>query len=370
MVKTHRNLFIPDYVSPPGDTLEEILEERGMSQAELAERMGRTTKTINEIIKGKAPITPETALQLERVLNIPAQFWNSREQQYREALARKDENKRLESWIEWMKQFPIRAMVKLGWVKKHNNKLDQLRAILHFFGIASPEQWETIWLSPDAKAAFRKSLAFSSDPAPLSAWLRYGEIAARERNCNTYNQAQFKAALHQIRSLTVRPPSVFEPSLIQLCCRSGVAVVLTPEIPRARVCGATRWLSPDLALVQLSLRYKTDDHFWFTFFHEAGHILLHGKREVFLEDSGDLEQQKQKEDEANQFASNFLIPNNELQAFIDRGERSRSAVLQFAKELGIAPGIVVGQLQHKGFLPYSYLNDLKVKFKWVEAVEE
>ncbi len=143
---------------------------------------------------------------------------------------------------------------------------------------------------------------------------------------------------------------------------------MAPQLPKARISGATRWLRQDCALVQMSLRYKTDDHFWFTFFHEAAHILLHGKRDVFLED-GDNEGSA-KEVQANQWASEFLIPGHRLNEFMADGERSRESIVSFAHELGIAPGIVVGQLQHRGYLEFTALHDLKRRLAWVASSKD
>src|SRR6266566_2926058 len=121
-----QNQYFPDAVSAPGETLEEILLERGMSQTELAERTGRPKKTINEIVKGKAAITPETALQFERVLGVPASFWNNLEQNYRTALARAAERERLEGQIKWLKGIPVRSMIDLKWVEAHREPVAQL----------------------------------------------------------------------------------------------------------------------------------------------------------------------------------------------------------------------------------------------------
>jgi len=360
--------FAPDYISPPGETLEDILDERGMTQAELAERTGLSRKTVNEIIKGKAPITPETALHLERVLGIPARFWNAREHQYREALVCQDEAELLAQHSEWINSFPYREMANLGMVKEidgraRNAVTERGRALLAYFGVASPDQWHQVWLQ--SGAAFRKALTFTSDPEPVSAWLRYGEKRALEElKPSSYDVKRFKAALHEIRGLTRARPDVFTRRMVKLCAGSGVAVVFTPQLPKARISGATQWLRPDLALIQVSLRYKTDDHFWFTFFHETAHILLHGKRDVFLEESDD-KSEREKEAEANRWAANFLIPEAQLNAFIADGERSHSAVTTFADELGIAAGIVVGQLQHRKHIPYTHLNSLKKKFVWI-----
>lgn len=358
--------FTPDYISPPGETLEDALDERGMTQAELAERTGLSRKTINEIIKGKAPITSETALHLERVLGISARFWNAREQQHREALARLEEAERLARRADWIKRFPYREMAELKLVAQVDGRSKDAvvrrgRELLQYFRVASYEQWRQVWLQPSA--AFRMALTFTSNPEPVSAWLRYGEKATEELETQPYDEKRFRALLGQMRSLTQENPEVFCERMIRGCAEAGAAVVFTPELPGARVSGATQWLRPDLALIQLSLRYKTDDHFWFTFFHEAAHILLHGKRDVFLEGSSDKSNQ-QKEEEANRWAASFLIPEAKMQAFLARGDQSRSAVTAFAAGLGIAPGIVVGQLQHRGFIPFTHLNGLKRKFEW------
>lgn len=370
MSNTIQNQYTPDYVSPPGETLQEILEERGLSQAELAERTGRPKKTINEIINGKVAITPETALQLERVLGIRASFWNNLERQYREALARIEEEDRLQKEVTWLDQIPVKAMIKFRWIQPYRDKVEQLREVLNFFAVASPEQWEGIWCRTHVD--FRKSQAFQSESGAMAAWLRQGEIEASEIPCATYDANKFRQALLQVRALTMKPPEVFQPELVRLCAETGVAVVFVPELPKTRACGATRWLNPQKALIQLSLRHKTDDHLWFAFFHESGHILLHGKRDVFLEGKGvaaveDLE----KEEEANKFAADILIPPIEFKGFLASGQqRTKVGIEQFAAEIGIAPGIVVGRLQHDGILPPSHCNDLKRRFEWALDEEE
>jgi addiction module HigA family antidote len=359
MVSTIENRYVPDYVSPPGETLLDTIEALSMTQVELAERTGRPTKTISEIIKGKAAITPETALQLEKVLGVPASFWTNRERNYREYLARREEQSRLQKQIEWLKTLPVKAMCENDWIHKVDNKVQQLGEVLRFFGVASPEAWTDVWCGP--QVAFRQSKAFESDPGAVAAWLRKGEIVAQSIRCEPYSQSAFKEALSRARSLTVESPKVFHSRLVQLCADAGVAVVFVPELPGARVCGATRWLSPSKALIQLSLRYKTNDHLWFTFFHEAGHILLHGKRDVFLELN---EKEGAKEAEADQFAAGFLIPPANYNAFVRPGIFSAARIDDFAREIGIAPGIVVGRLQHDRKLPSSHLNGLKQRYEW------
>lgn len=358
--------YKPDFVTPPGETLEEILEVIGMSQVDLARRMGRPTKTINEIIKGKTGITPETALQLELVLDTPARFWINREKRYRESLAREEERAQFEQLLEWLGHFPIKDMIKHGWINRFSDSVDQLRELLNFFGVASPTQWEEIWMKP--KAVFRKSAAFEADPFAISSWLRKGELEAQNINCAQYNKKTFMIALFQIRKFTNESPETFVSKTIEHCAKAGVATVFIRELPKSRTSGATRWLNPNKALIQLSLRYKTNDHLWFTFFHEAGHILLHGKKDVFLED-GPSETVKEKQ--ADEFARDFLIPPNEYRKFKPTYTNySYKDVENFAKKIGVAPGIVVGRLQHDKKIPQSHLNKLKQRLAWVEDEEK
>jgi HTH-type transcriptional regulator/antitoxin HigA len=364
MASQVRNQYSPDSVSLPGDTLLETLETIGMTQAELAERTGRTKKTINEIIQGKAPITPDTALQLERVLGVPARFWNNRERHYREYLARAEERERLQESIEWLDQVPVAAMCKMHWIERRQDKVEQLREVLNFFGVASPKQWARVWL--DSRAAFRQSPAFEADPGAIAAWLRMGEIQAQFISCAPYDDDCFRAKLKQIRSLTLEPSEVFQPELVRLGARCGVAVVFVPELPKIRTWGTTYWLTPVKALIQLSLRYRSDDHLWFTFFHEAGHILLHGKRDVFIEAS-ESEERDEKEEEADKFAADWLISPSDWRRIAGCVRYSKDMIREFAAELGIAPGIVVGRLQHDGYLPPSHCNELKRRFEWVQS---
>ncbi|MBP9892999.1 MAG: helix-turn-helix domain-containing protein [Planctomycetes bacterium] len=352
------NQYEPDTVSPPGETLLETLEMHGLSQAELAVRTGRPKQAINEIINGKKEITAETALQLENVLGVPAHFWLAREQNFRESLARQAEAERLEEHTELLKRFPIKEMVSRGFLAARETAVDQLRELLRFFSAGGPDELTNLCLL--TQTAFRQSSIFEADTGALNAWLRQGEIIGQQTETGSYNKYGFIAALQKARALTcVKAPDFLEP-LKQLCAASGVVVAFVPELPKMRTSGATRWLKQDKALIQLSLRFRWADSIWFSFFHEAGHIVLHGKKEVFLEDH----EESAREDEANKFARDTLISPERWAPFVEAGDFSDKAIHYFAKLIEIHPCIVVGRLQYEKLVSYSALRHLKPQFEW------
>ena len=356
------NEYMPDRISPPGDTLAEILDERQMTQAQFAERISRTPKFVNEVVKGKAPITPSVAIEFQRVLGTPSSFWNNRQRQYDAYLAGVRESENLVKHLDWARNFPYNGMSKWRWVPETKEKLSRLANILDFFGVANPAAWESVW--GGFAVEFRKSEKREADRFALAAWLRKGELAAQGIDCAPYDRTRFQETLAEIKSLTVKGPDQFVPSLTTMCSSCGVAVAFVPELPKT-ASGATRWLSPNKALIQLSLRYRSDDQLWFTFFHEAAHILFHRKKLIFIE----IEPYKSEQEcEADKFAADCLIPPADFNSFVEeRTGRafSKRSILEFAHRLGISPGIVVGRLQHEKLLKHSHCNDLKKKLEWV-----
>ena len=238
--------FTPDWVSPPGDTIADLLEERDWTQAQLAERLGYTTKHISQLINGKAPIGEETALKLERVLGSTAGFWLNREAHYRAQLALIEEEERLEAWTPWLDKLPVKELMQQEVIVKRRmiakNKPGIVKDLLHFFGVASPEEWQSYYAG--MKCAFRRTQEAQSDVGAISAWLRRGEIFSEQLECPKYNKSQFKESVQEIRRLTVLEPQEFEPKLRQLCWEAGVVFVIVPSIPQAHVSGMARWLNP------------------------------------------------------------------------------------------------------------------------------
>ncbi|MGB3217701.1 MAG: HigA family addiction module antitoxin [Anaerolineae bacterium] len=355
-------LFEPDWLSPPGDTIADVLEERGWSRVEFAQRIGYTPKHVNQLLRGKAPISEDTALRLERVLGSTARFWLQRETEYREALARRAEAVTLSSESSWLGELPLDDMIRFKWITDYrHNPAAQVGECLSFFGVASVAAWRERYIAP--LAAYRASKRYERQPGAVAAWLRQGERRAAAIDLAPFQRKIFQERLDELRDLTNElDPEIFVPRMMDLCASAGVAVVLEPAPHGCPVSGAVRWLTPETALLMLSLRYKTNDQLWFPFFHEAGHLLLHGKRLTFFEIEGELGDDD--EVEADAFARNFLIPSAQARQLTEM--RSEASVVQFARGIGIAPGIVVGRMQKEGWLPWSHLNGLKVRYTWTQ----
>ncbi len=347
-----------ELLSKPGDTILETIEHIRMSQVELAERMGKTPSKINDLISGKEPITLTTALQLEKVLGIDAQFWLNREMIYREKLLRFDQEEALEECKDWLKIQPIKELKAYGYLKTKEVGPAMAEECLKFYGVATPLQWESLYVNQYASSSFRKSGAHKTTLGGLAAFLRMGEIEMRKLKLGSYSKEAFKEILKEIRAMVRSHPEDFALQLQQYCSSVGVAVVFTANIPKAPISGVARWVG-GIPLIQLTDRYKSNDHFWFSFFHEAGHILLHGKKDVFVEDLKEYELNTQKEIEADNFSNKLLLPENITVELSDK--ITEKDIRQIARKYNTHAAIVLGRLQRLNILPYSFGNNLKLK---------
>lgn len=357
MVKSNKRFgFEPDYAIPPGETLKETMESLNMSQKELATRTNVTVQTLNRIFKGQQPISYETSNKLELATGVPARMWNNLEAQYREQLAKFQERKQLESDLEWLANIPVNELIQRNAIGRKNDKALTLREVLKFFGVSSVSAWNNIWSKPAVAA--RRSQCFETRPGHAATWIRLGEIKAQQIVCREYNKNQFLKALEIIKGLTIKKPEQFIPETISLCADTGVAVALVPEMKKVPWHGATKWLSSTKAMILLNLRGKAEDQFWFSFFHEAGHVIHGSKKALFINDGRADDRYEQK---ANDFAAEFLIPP----AYdpIIRNLRSKADVIRIAKELQISPGIVAGRFQRLT-QKWSYFKGLIKSYCW------
>ncbi|WP_166334441.1 ImmA/IrrE family metallo-endopeptidase [Sphingobacterium chungjuense] len=347
-----------ELLTKPGDTILETLEFLKMSQVELSERLGKTPGKVNDIISGKVPITVNTALQLEKVLGIETQFWLNRESNYREKLARLEQQEQLDESIDWLREQPVKELFEQGYISTKKVRADLAQELLQFYGVASPVQWKNLYVNSYVHTNFRKSEKQSEKLSCMAAWLRIGELKLRQKQYNSYSKEEFKSALHQIKKLVQRQPEDYAEKLASICARAGVALIYSKSMKKAPISGATRWVA-NIPLIQITDRYKTNDSFWFTFYHEAGHILLHGKKDTFIEEFEEVEIDNEKEAEANSFARDWLLPDS----FLDQLSKpiTEGQIRRIANDYNVHPAIVVGRLQHLKIVPHHFGTNLKVK---------
>jgi plasmid maintenance system antidote protein VapI len=359
--------FQPAWVSPPGETMADLLRARGLNVAEFAEAIMMTPDDAAALLDGRVRITIALARQLAKILGASVQFWMSREHAYRQGARRFQAEHG-----QWLEALPMRDMIRYGWISPRPRAAEEGVAALRFFGLPSVEAWHTTYAPIERLASFRTSDSFESLPGAVAAWLREGERRAAAEPCAGWDPARFREALADIRALTrIGDPTRFLPLLRARCAAAGVAVVALRGPTGCRASGAARFVAPDRALLLLSARHLVDDQLWFTFFHEGGHLLLHDGTQVFVDeetgtgatDGGDLFSVQERE--ADAFATDTLIPPA-AQPRLRILRADAETILRFASELGIAPGIVVGQLQHLRRLRPNQLNSLKHRFAWAD----
>lgn len=349
-------------LSCPGDTIQDTIDEVGMSQAELAERLGRSIPKLNELIKGKAPITKDTATKLEYVLGIPTSFWLNLERRYQDEKLEIEQLAFLEECKLWLKSFPINIMKKMGLLPNSTEKHILVESLLKFFRVASPTQWSEIYVGKSL--AFKIELRHTAEPEAISVWLRLGELQAEGVVVENFEKKILRKRLLDIQKLSFEQPADWMNKLQEICAECGIALVYTPCISKAPIYGATRWIKNNtIPLIQLTDRGKDYNSFWFTFYHELGHVLYHGKKDIFLNGLDGIIPDKEKEDEADEFASKMLLSDKERNVLFSYFHFDKEIVLTFSEKFKKHPSIVVTQLQREGLVQYNNFRLSKLKEK-------
>lgn len=360
MIQYKTDEYNPTIAIHPGLTLSETLESIGMTQVEFAQRTSRPEKTISEIINGTTAITPETAIQFERVLSIPASFWNNLEKNYQELQAKLNAKATLKTDIALAENYPYSAMAKLGWVNLTKTWEEKVENLLLFFGVDKLSLVDKVM-----PAAFRQHNGRSISKYSIQAWLRKGELDSRAIETKPFNKDELVSHMSSIKRYSTQSPQRFIAELQEMLAGFGIALVFTPDLPKTYVCGAARWITPQKAMVQLSLRGSYADIMWFTLYHELGHLLLHSKKEYFVDVF--ISNGSEEEKEANDFASEQLIPQEKLSRFLSNKEVKPSSIKEFANELGVHPGIVIGRLQHDKVLEWKELSNLRTRYRFINT---
>ena len=343
-----------EYVIVPGDTILELLELNSMTQLDLSDKTGINKKTINEIIKGKAPITTTTALKLEYVFNIPASFWNNLESNYREVLERQKDFDSIIEDEKYLKNIPYNEMSKRNWdyIEITRSPFERVVNLRKFFSVAS------LGFNTELKRklAFRKQDNDIFSYESLYCWLRYGEIQSNKIEYPKFDIIKLKEGVEKIRSLTSYLFLDKIDEIKELLKECGVSLIFEPHLPNTYVNGVSYKITKDKAIIMISDRGKKDDILWFTLFHEIAHLIMHSKKEVFID--GDNELKSSIEKEADDFAKNTLISKNAYDDFIENNIINEKTIKKFSKDNNIIPGILVGRMQKEGIIGYNEFNNL------------
>lgn len=338
--------------TPPGATIKEQLGDRGMNQKEFASRMDMSEKHISRLINGEVQLTPDVAYRLEMVLGLPASFWSNLEAVYRDKIAKVEAENALDNDIVLARKIPYNEMSKNGWVPETRKTTERVVVLRKFFEVVQLTILSNTKLIPGI-ACRRQSISEKADFG-LIAWAQKAKLDARNIQTAPIDLKGLTDKLPIIRGMTTEDPSVFCGKLADQLAGCGIAIVFLPHIGGSFLHGAT-FYDKNKIVIGLTVRGKDADKFWFSLFHEIGHILL-----------GHLNQDNGTSDEdetaADEFAKNTLIPTAEFNHFSNRGQFSKDDILTFAKTVEIDPGIVVGRLQKEGYLDFKWHNDLKTKY--------
>lgn len=341
-----------EYVIAPGETILELLDANCMTQLDLANKTGINKKTINEIIKGKAPITISTALKLEYVFNIPASFWNNLESSYRESLERQKDLQSIKEDVKYLKNIPYLEISKRNWVEKTKNPIEKVINLRKFFSVAS--------LSFDTdlkrKLAFRKKENENFSIESLYCWLRYGEIEANKVEYPKFDVEKLKSKVNEIRKLANKSFLEQYLKIQQILFECGVSLIYEPHLPYTYVSGVSYKVNCNKAIIMISDRGKRDDILWFTLFHEIAHLIKHSKKEFFIDEENN--EKNNIEIEADDYARNILIPDNIYNNFVKQNYLTEQKIKNFSLENNISTGIIVGRLQKEGKIGWNEFSNL------------
>lgn len=358
--------FEPDWFSKPGDSLRALMQRRGVAASDLAAEIEGGMPVVRGLIDGSIDIDYSRAETLAALLGGTAQFWICRQSRYEEAVERATDAalaKEAEGWL---------ARVPMPDGKRRNSSnlrtaRSEIKRRLVYYSVPNLKTWELRYGRMLDHTLFRTSTTFQSTDDAVLLWLRQGELESELVSTKAWSSDVLAERMSSIVKLSkISQPSRFLPMLKKICAEAGVAFVVVKAPQGCRASGASRLVAPDKAMILVSFRYRSDDHFWFTVFHEIGHLLLHGAR-LFIDEETTPEDDC--EQEANDFSRACIIPEGRMGEFRSL-QANRDAVMRFAVSLGVSPGLVIGQMQHHGIIEHRQLNALKRRWTWADIGDD
>ena len=341
--------IIPAEIFHAGEFLKEELEARDLAQTELAEIIGRPTQAINEIILGKRGITPETAKGLAAAFGTSAEYWINLETAYQLSKVNVQENI-VKQRAKLYERFPVKAIIKRGWVEYSENPEVLEQYFLEFFEIKK--------IGDDPQFSFAgKKQSYLSNSMIQKAWVKRANQLAKIVHAQKYDESKLSNLFSELKDLRQFVDSIRE--IPTLLAKYGIRLVIVEAILGMKMTGACFWLDNNKPVIALTLTYDRVDNFWHTLFHELDHIEhKEGQKTPILENvtpEEDDQKEPESEQRANKRAAHEIVDYDEIQGFIARTNPlfTLDRIKGFSKRLGVHPGIVVGQLQKHRLIHYS-----------------
>ena len=351
------NVVHSEELFPPGEYIRDELDARNWTQEDLAEIIGRPTKTVSQILTGQKAITARTAQELAAAFGTSAELWLNLQSAY--DLARDErEQEEVRHRAQLYDYAPITHMIRRKWVPQCESASELETAVLSFFEVSSLDE------TPEIAAAARKSTSYNETTPAQKAWLFRVKHLAETMQVKKFSQAKAESLLGKLHSLTVSPQEIRKVPVV--LSDMGIRLVVVESLPRSKIDGAALWLNSRSPVIAISLRYDRIDWFWHTLSHELSHVLNNDGTAVdvdLTESTG--KQLDEIEKRANQESCDFLIPPEKMESFISRlrPRFSKNRIIQFANLHQIHPGIIVGQLQFRKEIKYTHSREMLVSVK-------
>ena len=353
-----------DLIIHPGETIADVLEERGITQAELAASTGVTPAYVSNVISGKKDISAKFAFALEYALGVPKSFWLNLQSHYDAELLELNEEQTITE-EERVARIELKEVVK--YLRKKGRiplkesvevSILSLRKALQISNISNLKE-----LIPQGE--FRMAANATVQPYVLGAWIRLCQIAGEKHSVDgVFEQEKISELVAELKSVMVNPDADIQKELKKIMESCGIDFCIVQNFRGAPVQGYISRKQDGTYQMCLTLRGAYADIFWFSLFHELGHIVNGdiSKTMKFVDDGSD----EKKEKAADLFASNQLISADEYKAFLAKKDFSIEAIKRFAKTQNVMPYIVIGRLQKERYLDYKYFSDYKLRYKWEE----
>ena len=333
-----------------------------ISQAEFATRMGTTAKTLSQLINGQANISNDLAKKLSAMMGTSVEVWQNLQNTYDQKLIEIQQVKDIDAQAELVKEIDYKYFVDVVGLPIARNIKDKVVNLCKYFRVADLR----IMLQPDFLVNFRSGSACNREKNIINsrAWIQTAINISKSIETKPYNAENLKGYLQELRGMTVQRPEDFLPRMREIFAECGIAFVLLPHLKNSGVNGAVKWVTEDRVVLAMNNRGLDADKFWFSLFHEIKHVLQQKIKTVFVSSTVEemIDINNNLEIEADKFATNYLISPADYKRLAPSRYISDDEIVEFAKTIGIHPGIVAGRLQHEGIIAQNRCSKLKEKY--------